>query len=169
MVQRQHSKPHENKNNFCLDVTTKKYCSRKMLKDNKPSIYFFDSPVMSSSISLLSEMVSVLYRNNAIWVLCGGAGNREGLSPDDLLTQLNAINVEWDETLVTQILRLGMKMGALRQQRSGPNCVTGLVLTNQYFLNWNMLFENNANAVFRTVVPALPSPHLYPQHPFVTY
>jgi hypothetical protein len=123
----------------------------------------------AASLALLSEMVSVLYQNNSIWALCGGAGTRTGLTSEELLTQLNAINSEWDAALVTVILRLGMRMGTLRQQRMGPSCVTGLVITGQYFVNWNMLFENNANAIFRTVIPNLPAPQLYTQHPFVIY
>lgn len=116
---------------------------------------------------LLNDVLSVLYRNNSIWALCGGAQKRVGMSPESLLESLGS---GWDASTLNSVLRYGKQIGALRQQMQGNGtCPTDVIPTLNYFINWNMLFENNINRVFLTVIPSLPQPHLHRQMPFVIY
>jgi hypothetical protein len=123
----------------------------------------------SLTLGLLSEIVTILAANNSYWVLCGGAQKRIGLSNTELLPLLLKNGPHWNIEVVDQILNVGLKLGTLRQQTTGPDCVTGIMTNGEYFINTNMLFENNANKYFKTIVPGLPAPKLFRQTPFVIY
>ena len=123
----------------------------------------------STNLNLLGEIVSVLAENNSYWSLCGGAQNRTGLTDEEILSILLTHGPHWDLILVQQILKFGLKMGTLRQQRTGPDCLTGAVTNGEYFINANMLFENNANNYFKTLIPGLNGPKIFSSAPLVRY
>lgn len=126
-----------------------------MRRKKKPNNHF--SPIMTAAratlMPLLAEVVQVLADSNAYWNKCGGAGTRTGLSFDDLLTTL-----QWTSSLLASILQYGLKLGTLRQSTVGPRCLTGIESSGQYFVNTNMLYENNANTYFLSVLPWLHGP-----------
>ena len=112
-------------------------------------------------LALVGEIVALLYANNSMWCKCGGAQTRTGLTPEQLLPLLQASDpsVNWDATLLDQMLAYGKRIGALRQQSIGSSaCVLDVSASLQYFVNCNMLFENNLNRVFLSIIPGLPSP-----------
>ena len=123
----------------------------------------------SLTLSLLEEIVTILVSNNSYWALCGGAQNRTGLTALELLPILLNNGPHWDINLVEQILKIGLKFGTLRQQTTGPDCITGMTTNGEYFVNTNMLFENNINKYFQSILPKLPAPKLHRQTPFVIY
>jgi hypothetical protein len=126
---------------------------------------------MSSNtlLPLLAEIVSVLITTNSFWSKCGGAQDRVGLTNVQVYDALVQLDPNWTQTLVDQVLRYGMRLGTLRQQTTGPNCVTGIMTTGAYYINTNMLFENNANFYFQSMMSGLPAPKLHRQMPFIMY
>ena len=124
---------------------------------------------MSSTIALLLQIVSILAANNSYWTRCGGAQNRTGLTDEELLPLLLSNNPTLTLEDLDYTLKCGLRKGALRQGIMGPACVLNGVTTGEYFVNTNMLYENNANSVFLQVVPGLPIPKAYRQMPFVIY
>lgn len=123
----------------------------------------------STLLPLLAEIVSVLMATNSFWSKCGGAQDRVGLTNVQIYDALVQSDPNWSQTLVDQVLRYGMRLGTLRQQTTGPNCITGITTTGAYYINTNMLFENNANYYFQSMMSGLPAPQLHRQMPFVIY
>lgn len=122
---------------------------------------------VNSKLNLLSEIVAILYSNNAIWYLCGGAKLDTGLTNEQLLT---ALGDTWTLDLVNQIVTIGEQLGTLRRQKLGSaSCVFNGQASTQIYINWNMLNENNMNKYFLTIIPTLPQRHLHVQRPQVTY
>ena len=126
---------------------------------------------LSELIELLKPILTILKVQNSIWNRCEGSGNRTGLTPETILIQLQIIDSSWDLLTVQTVLNFGMKIGALRQQRyasEDPNqpltClqnITGPFTTrNEYFVNCNMLFENNINTSFLSLLPFLCKPQI---------
>lgn len=123
----------------------------------------------SELIELLKPILTILKEQNSFWNRGEGSGNRTGLTPEIILTQLQLTDSSWNLTKVQTVLKFGMKIGTLRQQRYGtedPNqtltClqnITGpFTSRNEYFINTNMLFENNINTSFLSLLPFLYKP-----------
>jgi hypothetical protein len=110
------------------------------------------------TLHLLAEIIVILSNNNSYWSLCGGAQNRVGLTSAELLPLLEDNNPIWTELLLSQILKIGLRLGTLRQQKIGSKCVTSSSTNGQYFINLNMLSENNINTYFKSIINNLPQP-----------
>lgn len=110
-------------------------------------------------VEAMSEILVILKRRGFCWGKCLGCNGQPGMSFDELLIELQSTSTmfNWDDALLTQITRLGLRFGTLRQYPVGF-----------YFFNANMLFENALNYRFLPVIPSLCQPRLYPQ-PLVIY
>jgi hypothetical protein len=125
--------------------------------------------ISQTSLDLLTDILVVLKSTNSFWAKCGGAQNRTGQTPEEILVTLQEVDPEWTLSLVRSILKLGLQLGTLRQQMVGPDCLTGGSASPQYFINFNMLFENPTNKQFKDVISGLPEPSLQRNSPFIIY